>query len=136
MSSRRLSATGEELERLIGEERRLSAEIDQAQARRTRVRQTLERVRMILAGQQNLPIEGCAPEVEAPRPAVSRKLRPKQLAAMRLAAAGGWAPQDRGVRITVSSLERAGLIQWSTKGEVVELTAAGRDLLAETEASK
>lgn len=129
-----LSAAAAAVERLVGEEHSLTAEIQQRQERLNRVRATLETVRLLAAGQQLLPIEGVEPHVPAPRPAKLRKLSRLQRAVLFAAAQAvdaPYQPGDREARRSATSLENAGLLEWSLKGETVQLTAAGRELYEE-----
>jgi hypothetical protein len=129
------SAAQVTLDRLIAEERQLTAEIEQREARRKTVRVTLERVRLVLNGQQALPITGCEPEVPAPRPAMLPKLSPLQRTVLLATcdatpATGLYSPSSAETRRSASSLEKAGLVVWVSPA-VVGPTQAGRDLYDE-----
>jgi hypothetical protein len=129
--SRVVSATQAKLHELLAEERRLNAEIEQRETRRKTVRQTLERVRLVLNGQQALPLAGCEPDVPAPRPPTLRKLSPLQRSVLFAAVEAKGAPYQPAspeTRRSATSLEQAGLLEWSLHGETVAPTQAGIDL--------
>ena len=123
-----------QLARLISRERELTTSIDRATIERTALRRRLEAVRLVLSGQQqSLPLEGCEPQLPAPRPFTMRRVSPLQrsvlVAAARVGGLGGLGPSEKR---SASSLARGGLLTLA-EGGGYQLTDAGRDVVAEIE---